>query len=93
MRGATQMIVTTFTPWGELLARADAALTEERKAQALAEPFALLESLMQVKIRKWAGDRRQRMNMKQGTRSRGAFSIPALPAAWPRVAPELHARL
>ena len=51
------MIVTTFTPWRALLARADEALARERKMQALAGPFALLESLMQVEVRKLAADR------------------------------------
>ena len=87
------MIVTSFTPWRELLARADEALTEERKTQALAEPFALLESLVQINVRKWAADRRQRMNMKRGTRSRGAFSIPTLRPAWSRESPAPHAGL
>jgi len=65
----------TFTPWRELLARADDALAKERRAHALAKPFALLESMMQFRIRKWAVFRRHRM--KRRARSGGAFSIPA----------------
>jgi hypothetical protein len=64
------MNVVTLTPWRELLARADEALTEERKAQALAEPFALMESMMQRKVRKWAADRRYRMKRRAHSRDR-----------------------
>jgi hypothetical protein len=64
----------TFTPWRELLARADEALAKERKTQALAAPFALLESMMQLKVRQWAVLRRHRI--KRRARSGGAFSVP-----------------
>jgi hypothetical protein len=86
------MIVTSFTPWRELLARAEAALTEERKAQALTEPFALLESLMQINVRKWAADRRQRRRRKLP--SDGIFPIPrpAPPGVYFDATPALQAR-
>jgi hypothetical protein len=86
------MIVTSFTPWRELLARADEALTAERKAQALTEPFALLESLMQVKVHKWAVNRRHHIRLTQGTRSRAAFVV-TLPPAWSRRSAASHAWL
>ena len=83
----------TFTPWRELLARADEALARERKAEALAEPLALLESMMQRMIRKWAVQRRH--HMKWRARSREALSIPIQPATPGRIraAPSSYAGL
>jgi hypothetical protein len=85
------MIVTSFTPWRELLARVDAALTEERKAQTLTEPFALLESLMQVKVRKWAADRRQRRRRKLPFDGISPIPRPAPSGVYFDATPALHA--
>jgi hypothetical protein len=63
------MNAVILTPWRELLARADEALNEERKIQALAGPLALMESMMQRKIRKWAADRRYRMKRRAHPRN------------------------